>query len=96
VLAPGQAMSLSDAKFIQSSDLNRSDSEHTLSASNLESEKIEQVKSLSGGGIVSHLINQDLSAKKIHKLISALQLSEKSSLTKSGVFYDNSSGPYIK
>ena len=89
-------MSLSYAKFKQSSDTNRLDFEHTLSASNLESEQIERVNSLSGGGIVSHLIHQDLSAKKIHKLLSASQYSEKSSLTKSGVFYDNSSGPYIK
>lgn len=52
--------------------------------------------SLSGGGIVSHLIQQDLSTKKVHKLLSSSQLSDKSSLSKSGIFYDNSSGPYIK
>ena len=38
VLAPGLAMSQSDVKFMQSSEINRLDSEHTLSASNLESE----------------------------------------------------------
>jgi len=91
-----QSMNLSYAKFKQSSDTNHLDFEHTLSASNLESEQIERVKSLSGGGIVSHLNHQDLSAKKIHTLLSASQFSEKSSLTKSGVFYDNSSGPYFK